>query len=124
MYSNPLEEVEVVPASGGTATRLAANDPPACSGLTSPGVQNSWPRWAPAPASGVAPAPDGRTYYWVAFSSNRLAFGPAAGRFQLFVAAVVVDASGAATTYPAIYPWNQDPAMNNRMPAWDAIHIP
>jgi hypothetical protein len=124
MYTNSLEEVDVVPASGGLATRLRANDPPACSGLTSPGIQNSWPRWAPAPANGVKPAGDGRTYYWMAFASNRLAFGPAAGKKQIFVAAVVVEASGAVTSYPAIYAWNQDPTMNNLMPAWDMINIP
>ena len=30
MYFNPSAEVWVIPSAGGTAVRLAANDPPAC----------------------------------------------------------------------------------------------
>ena len=36
MYNKPHAEVFVIPAAGGTATRLAANDPPACTGKRRP----------------------------------------------------------------------------------------
>ncbi len=47
MYNQPLAELYVLPAQGGMPTRLKANDPPACSGKTSPGITNSWPKWSP-----------------------------------------------------------------------------
>src|SRR5690606_28998478 len=47
IYYRPESEIFVVPASGGTALRLAANDPPACTGESSPGLHNSWPKWSP-----------------------------------------------------------------------------
>src|SRR5262249_42169285 len=46
-YDEPTAEVFVIPTNGGTATRLDANDPSACTGEMSPGVTNSWPKWAP-----------------------------------------------------------------------------
>ena len=46
-YNQPSGEVFVLPADGGTATRLTANDPPMCTGTTSPGLTNAWARWAP-----------------------------------------------------------------------------
>jgi hypothetical protein len=57
MYDQPLGEVFILPAAGGTATRLAANDPPACTGKTSPGMTNSWPKWSPQAVT----ASDGET---------------------------------------------------------------
>ena len=132
MYFDPKAEVYVVPASGGTAQRLAANDPAACVGISSPGAQNSWPKWAPAPAGGVVPASDGKLYYWVTFSSIRVkdANNPASGggspKAQLYIAGVSVDPQNgnAITTYPAVYLWNQDPTYNNLIPAWDNFTIP
>ena len=49
MFIEPSAEVFVVPATPNVtmATRLAANDPVACSGQKSPGVSNSWPKWSP-----------------------------------------------------------------------------
>ena len=116
MYNNPSDELYVVPAKGGTATRLAANDPPACSGKTSPGVTNSWPKWAPTPGT----TPDGRTFYWVVFSSIR----DPGGNPQLYVTPVVVDGAGTVTTYHALYLWNQPADENNHTPAWDNFQIP
>jgi len=82
-------------------------------------VQNTWPKWAPGPSTGK----DGKTYYWVIFSSTRSPV--AAGKAQLYVSAVVTDPSNnAITTYPAIYLWNQDPTLNNLIPAWDNFAIP
>ena len=37
---------------------------------------------------------------------------------------IAIDANGSATTYPAIYLWNQDPTVNNLIPAWDNFAIP
>jgi hypothetical protein len=156
MYNQPLAEVWVIPynnGAGGTAVRLAGNDPVACTGAAnagpaaSPGVQNTWPRWAPLPETTTAgmagnQGADGKLYYWVTFSSTRadecslrgatggVCHGPASsstteaadavGRAQLYVAAVVVDPSmnNQITTYPAIYMWNQDPGLNNLIPSW------
>jgi hypothetical protein len=127
MYEQPQAEVFVVPTSGGTAVSLAGNSPAQCSGKTSPGVSNTWPKFAPAPAGGVVtPASDGRLYYWVTFSSTRgVDSSSGAGKVQLYVAGIAVDPTkGTATTYPAIYLWNQDPTVNNLIPAWDNFAIP
>jgi hypothetical protein len=126
MYAQPLAEIYVVPSAGAPQpTRLSANDPPACSGLTSPGVENSWPKWAPGP---VLPSSDGLLYYWIVFSSVRIndpnsaASGGGAPKIQVYVAGVVVDPANQnrITTYPAIYAWNQDASANNLTPAWSA----
>lgn len=150
MYDDPQAQVYVVPSpnnttanvtcAGGTPPpcRLAANDPATCTGLTSPGIQNTWPKWAPAQAGGVAASSDGKTYYWVTFSSIRIndpnspastgsaqmtaGTGPQ-GKVQLFISGVSVDGSGTITTYPAVYLWNQDPTVNNLIPAWDNFSI-
>jgi hypothetical protein len=86
---------------------------------------------------------DGKLYYWVTFSSTRATActatassgalntlcdsqqaSSALGRAQLFVAGIAVDpSSGAITTFPAIYMWNQDAALNNLIPAWDSFPI-
>ncbi len=114
MYIQPAAEVFVIPAAGGTATRLKANDPVACSGAMSPGVQNTLPRWAP-----VAPMANGKTYHWLIFSSTR----SGTQKSQLYVTGVVQDGTN-IETYPAIYLWNQDPTLNNLIPAWDIFQIP
>lgn len=116
MYNSQQAEIFVVPAAGGTATRLAANDPPAClgSGKKSPGVTNSWPKWAP-----VATTVGTKTYYWTIFSSER----DASGNPQLYITGIVVDGSK-VETYGALYLWNQPPSENNHTPAWDFFMIP
>jgi hypothetical protein len=114
MYNQPLAEVFVIPSGGGIATRLAANDPAACGGKSSPGVTNSWPKWAPS----VNLASNGRTFYWLVFSSTRAGSMP-----QLYVTPVVV-ANGAVQTYAALYLWNQPAATGNHTPAWDFFKIP
>lgn len=112
--NGPSSEVFVVPFAGGTATRLAANDPMACAGQSSPGVSNSFPKWAP-----TATAVGDKTYYWVTFSTTRYGGIP-----QLYVGGVVVDAGGGVTTFPAIYLWNQPANESNHTPAWDVFEIP
>lgn len=114
MYIQPDAEVFIVPAGGGAATRLKANDPVACSGATSPGVQNTWPKWSPATSMA-----NGKTYHWLIFSSTRAGGGKA----QLFATAVVQNGS-TLETYPAIYLWNQDATAHNLIPAWDVFQIP
>ncbi len=139
LYYRPDGEIYVIPSDGGKAVRLAANDPPACSGDTSPGLINSWPKWSPQVArvtmSGNAEFGK-RTYYWVIFSSARsypgqfqlpaTQYSPQDRRSsQLYVTAVVRDeATGTLITYPALYLWNQDPSTSNLTPAWDEFKIP
>jgi hypothetical protein len=115
-YNNPQAEVFVVPARGGAPARVRANDPCPCLGNRSPGVTNSWPKWAPD-----ATVTGGKVYYWLTFSSTR----GESGRPQLYVTPVVrLDALGSVQTYPALYLWNQPPAEGNHTPAWDRFQIP
>ena len=116
MYNNVDAEIDVVPAAGGTATRLVANDPAACTMQQSPGVTNSWPKSAPE----VGTATDGRLFYWVIFSSTR---DPLAMRPQLYVTPIVVSGK-TVTTYSALYLWNQPEAEANHTPAWENFRIP
>jgi hypothetical protein len=128
MYANPMAELYVVPASGAAKpTRLAANDPPACSGFASPGVNNHWAKWSPA-MPGASNA-DGKTYYWLIFSSNRYGTPPVGTVqvSQLYATAIVVSEDApyeAPKTYPAIYLWNQKVETLNTTPAWDPFKIP
>jgi mono/diheme cytochrome c family protein len=115
-YNDPAAELFVVPAAGGAATRLAANDPPAC--LTtkkSPGITNSWPKWAPEVRTN-----GGKTYYFLVFSSTR---NPSSMGPQLYVAPIVVE-NGAVKTYSALMLWNQPETENNHTPAWDVFQLP
>jgi len=118
----------VVPRSAGaTAIRLSANDPPACSGRSSPGINNHWPRFAP-----VAPVIGYRTYYWLVFSTNHYALPTVTTNFnatpytvvvsQLYLTAIVW--AGLVRTYPAVYLWNQPQNRVNDTPAWEDFHIP
>ena len=130
MYANANAEVFFVPmgaASGaGKAVRLAANDPVQCTGMASPGVNNHFPKWAP-----VAGAYNGRTYYWVVYSSNRAGIqsvkstydGQAHQISQLYLTAISAE-NGTYTTYKSIYLWWQPTTSVNTTPAWDMITIP
>jgi hypothetical protein len=142
-YYNRNGEIYIIPRDGGTPTRLAANDPVACSGETSRGIINSWPRWSPK----VEKA-NGKTYYFLIFSSARKYDGafqlpktsltpPISNKSsQLYMATIVVDdATGAIDTRPAIYLWNQSihvdalgnatlERTSNLTPAWNDFSIP
>ncbi|MEI9949316.1 MAG: hypothetical protein WDO74_10100 [Pseudomonadota bacterium] len=155
-YYNRFGKIVVVPATGATATNpavaLEANDPGMCGGDNlATGIINSWPKWSP---DAVHHKGNGKTYYFLVFSSARkygdefskqfpLPVNPASSfkglsqSSQLYLAAVVVDdATGAITSYPAVYIWNQNrtPAANgtstaslqysNLTPAWDPIKLP
>jgi len=113
-YNNSSAELFVVPASGGTAYRLAANDPPACLSRTSPGLTNDWSKWAPQ----ASPAANGKTYNWLVFSSTR------SGKAQLYVTVVVTQAAAPPQNFPALYLSNQPPAEGNHTPSWDNYNIP
>jgi hypothetical protein len=139
MYYNQHAEVFVVPSGGGTAVRLNANTPPACTGAVSPGITNSWAKWSPQ-----VTACSGKTYYWVIFSSSRkgvlfnsanLMSGGMVPTSQLYVTAVVDDGSGTLATYPALYIWNQPSTytgtqsfngspQSNHTPTWEIVDIP
>jgi hypothetical protein len=139
MYYNPHAEVFVVPAAGGSAARLAANDPPGCTGAVSPGITNSWAKWSPQITSC-----SGKKYYWLIFSSSRdgmlfnsanLLNGGKVPTSQLYVTAVVDDGSGNLATYPAMYIWNQPTQytgsqpfngsnQSNHTPTWEVVDIP
>lgn len=144
-YYNRKGEIYVVPSSGSTTPhRLRANDPVACSGETSPGVLNSWPKW-----SSAFREQGGKRYYFIIFSSARAYPGQfnlqptsytppiETKSSQLYMAVLEVDiASGAVTSYPAVYLWNQGylatvgseqavPLMtSNLTPAWEDFTIP
>ncbi len=140
MFYQSQGEVFVVPSAGGTATRLEANSPPSCMGVTSPGVTNSWPRWSPEhPSCGTS------TYYWLIFSSSRMQVPfkvtttpqnfkppgmPDGPTSQLYLAAIVDDGSGNLKTFPAVYIWNQSTQtadgypQSNHTPAWEVVNIP
>ena len=130
-YANESAELYVVPfgGSGAGAVRLNANDPPSCTGLVSPGINNHWPKWSPTVGSDA----QGNTYYWIIFSSNR--YNPTAmtvtnGNMtntvyvsQLYITAVVKTELG-FTTYPSIYLYNQPSGRLNTTPAWQDFNIP
>ena len=113
--SNPQAEVFVVPSGGGTATRVGANDPPACqSGAHGPGIGNDWAKWSPRAMS----AANGKTYCWLVFSSKR------SGHAQLYLAPMTVAGGAADASYPALYLWNQPATDDNHTPSWDDYQIP
>lgn len=136
MYANDSAEIYFVPlgtaAGAGTAQRLAANDPVACTGQKSPGINNHFPKWAP-----VAQTYKNRTYYWVIYSSNRAGIpcvtatngdGKCHKISQLYLTAVSVE-DGKYQTYKSVYLWWQAPPtdknpMVNTTPVWDLISIP
>ena len=114
-YSNNAAEIFVVPSAGGTVMRLGANDPPACqTSVHSPGVTNDWSKWSPEATT----AGNGKTYYWMTFSSTR------SGRPQLYVAPMTTSAGTVEVDYPALYLWNQPSTDDNHTPSWDDYQIP
>jgi hypothetical protein len=130
MYANPNAEIFFVPMGNapgaGTAVRLAANDPVQCSGKASPGINNHFPKWAPASSTY-----NGRTYYWVIFSSNRTGIAPVLSTYdgakhevsQLYLTAVTLE-NGQYKTYRSVYLWNQPTTTLNTTPVWDMLQIP
>jgi hypothetical protein len=130
MYANPNAEIYFVPVEGaagsGAAVRLRANDPVQCTGKASPGINNHYPKWAPARVER-----NNRTYYWIVFSSNRAGIPPVTSVYdgkahevsQLYLTAVTME-NGQYKTYPSIYLWNQPTTRLNTTPVWDTMQIP
>lgn len=142
-YYNRKGEIAIVPAAGGTPHRLRANDPVQCSGETSPGVLNSWPKWSSAVREF-----EGKNYYFIIFSSARAyegqfdltptAYTPpiSTKSSQLYMSVVEHDpASGAIVSYAPIYLWNQNYLATgpdtyeelktaNLTPVWEDFSIP
>lgn len=124
IYDAAYAELFIIPSQGGQATRLRANDSPACSGLTSPGITNSYPRWAPSSMPNGA-----ERYYWLVFSSRRRA-NPlnGVGLPQLFLSVIVTTSFGGVETvkqtYPAIFIPAQLRTESNHTPAWDVFQLP
>lgn len=115
-YDNPKAEVYVLPLTGSQVpVRVRANDTPQCMNRKSPGITNSWPKWAPE----VARASNQRRFYWITFSSRR----STSQKPQLYMAPVLVDGEGKITTYPALYLWNQPQGEANHTPAWDLFQL-
>lgn len=144
IYYRPEGEVYVVKTSGGSAIRLEANDPPMCSGETSPGVRNAWPKWSP-----IVRTANGKKYYFLIFSSARESPSnikdksgndamPVQPMSQLYMTAMVEDSTGNLASFGASYLWNQrylvtgdaaDPTLtdfvqSNVTPAWDEFQAP
>jgi len=139
VYYRAESEIYVVPANGAPEpVRLLANDA-VCEGTTG-SLYNSWAKWAPSSATG-----DGKTYYFLIFSTTRSSPGPindnGSAKYpasQLYMTTIVKNADGSITSSPAIYLWNQrnlvagqgDSATvselltNNVTPAWDEFKIP
>jgi len=115
LYDQPAAELFVIPAAGGTAQRLTANDPPACSGLRSPGLDNVWPKWGP-----TALQANGNTYYWLIFGSKRMDMTTQ----QLYMTSIVRASDGSIETHGAVYLWNQPATEHNHTPAWDTFKVP
>lgn len=129
MYANPKAEIFAIPAQGGTALKVAANNPPECSNHPSPGINNHFPRWAPAVKTF-----ENKSYYWFIFSSNRMGLPTVSARTatgemvkvevsQLYLS-LIVEEGGKLTSYPSIYLWNQSTSMVNTTPVWDVLEIP
>ena len=113
-YDVPDAEIFLLPREGAASpTRLVANDPPQCTSQSSPGLTNSWPKWAP-----TVTASDGTTYYWLTFSSRRQTGIP-----QIFITAISISETGIFQSYPALYVWNQPATESNHTPAWDVFQI-
>ncbi|HEX3773448.1 MAG TPA: hypothetical protein VHV51_03235, partial [Polyangiaceae bacterium] len=132
IYYRADGEINVIPSTGGKATRLAANDPPICGGQKSPGVINSWPKWSPD-----VETDSGKNFYWLIFSSARAYPGqfmmddvpgvspPDRRSSQLYMTGIVEDTTThELQTFDGVYLWNQGAMTTNLTPAWDEFKIP
>ncbi|MDP8999802.1 MAG: hypothetical protein M3O46_06800 [Myxococcota bacterium] len=131
MYYAPNSEVNVIDSHGGTPARLKANDAPACMKVKSPGITNSWPKWAPE-----YPQCQGEQYYWLIFSSTRegIPFQGGGNSSQLYLTALLKTDSG-LHSYPGVFIWNQHMKavgvspydgmqQSNHTPQWEGIDLP
>jgi len=127
-FRNRSAEVTVIPASGGSSTRLVANDPNTCAADPTPlALVNGSPAWGPSPVHHA-----GRSYYFLLFTSARKYGDEFATQFQLdgfdlantlrnstqlYLTTIVVDdKTGSIESYPAIYIWNQNRIASSGAP--------
>jgi len=106
-YNAPGAELFVMSMHGGSAHRIVGNDPPAILGETSPGLTNSWPKWAPE-----YEVQGDDTWFFLAFSSTRHH-----GVAQVWISPVRVHADQ-VTSYPALHLPGQDTSTHNHTPVW------
>ena len=127
IQGNVHANVRVIPAGGGTAVSLEANNAAQCGAgaartVVSDGLANRWSQWSPTPKT----LPDGSTAYFLTFSSGRRKnWDNPNGHWetQLYVTPIVVSPSGQITTYGALYIRSQDPTRGNHTPVWTSAKI-
>jgi hypothetical protein len=110
-YDDLSGHLRLVSASGGTPVDLDKASQRTSGWPMTSTWTNSWPRFAPPAPSGTPPSTfQGKTLYWIAFSS-RLPYGATlagsqAGTTppQIWFAAIAVDPSGALTVDPSFAP--------------------
>jgi hypothetical protein len=110
-YDDPSAHLRLVAKSGGTPVDLDKASQRTSGWPSTSTWTNSWPRFAPPAPSGTPPSTfQGKTLYWLAFSS-RLPYGATlagsqsgATPPQIWFAAVAVDASGALSGDPSFAP--------------------
>ena len=104
-YDDPSARLRLVAASGGTPVELDTASGRTSGWPTADTWTNSWPRFAPSHGTF-----QGKTLYWIAFSSRRAYGGTLAGSAngttppQIWFAGVAVDASGALSGDPSFAP--------------------
>ncbi len=115
-YDDPSARLRLVAASGGTPAELDRASGRTAGWPKSGTWTNSWPRWAPAHGRF-----QGKTLYWVAFSSRRPYGATLPGsedgstQPQLWFAAVAVSPDGALTGDPSFAPVYL-PQQNSALP--------
>jgi hypothetical protein len=110
-YDDPSAHLRLVSAKGGTPVNLDNASQRTMSWPTTSTWTNSWPRFAPPAPSGTPPSTfQGKTLYWIAFSS-RLPYGATlagsqtgATPPQIWFAAVAIDSSGTLSGDPSFAP--------------------
>jgi hypothetical protein len=104
-YDDPSARLRLVAAGGGSPVELDRASGRTSGWPTSDTWTNSWPRFAPAHSTF-----QGKTLYWVAFSSRRAYGGTLAGSAngstppQIWFAAVTIDATGNLSGDPSFAP--------------------
>jgi hypothetical protein len=110
-YDDPSAHLRLVAASGGTPVDLDNASQRTSGWPTTSTWTTSWPRFAPPAPSGSPPSTfQGKTLYWIAFSS-RLPYGATLAGSQngttppqIWFAAVAVDPSGKVSVDPSFSP--------------------
>ncbi len=113
-FDTPDAELHLLDFTSDTDLRLRANDPPACAPLQSPGITNSWPKWAP-----FSVAEQEGQLYFLTFSSKRIDGQTS----QIFIAPLLRLLNGSLVQFPALLLPGQDTNVGNHTPAWNPLPI-